>query len=60
MAKRGKENKKWLIMKNIDSTAMAEVAKVLSIIDFEVKHNWAISNANINITRDLRLAGIKK
>lgn len=35
VAKKGEENKQILVMKNADKTTMAEVAKVLSIIDFE-------------------------
>lgn len=39
---------------------MAEVAKVLNIINLGNKYSWAISNADINATGDLRLTGIKK
>ena len=39
MAKRDGENKKLLAMENVDKTAMAEVAKVLSAIDLGNKHS---------------------
>ncbi len=60
VAKNGGENKEMLAMKNIDITAMVEVVKVLDAIDLRSKHNQAISNADIDATRDLRLIGIKK
>lgn len=31
-----------------------------SIIDFKSKHNWVISNIDIDIARDLELISIKK
>ena len=43
-AKRDGENKKLLSIKNLDKSAMAEVAKVLSTIDLDNKHNWAMNN----------------
>ncbi len=45
---------------NIDKTAMVEVAKVLTAIDLESKHSWAINNADIDIARDQGLINIKK
>ena len=60
VAERGRENKKLLTMGNVDKTAMAEVAKVSSAIDLGNKHSWAISNADMDATRDLGLIGIKK
>ena len=60
VAKKDGEIKELLAMKNIDKTAMAEVAKVLSVIDLRNKHNWAINNANIDVAGDLGLTSIKK
>ena len=54
------ENKKLLAIKYIDKTAMVEMAKVSSTIDFVNKHSWAISNADIDVVGDLELIGIKK
>ncbi len=47
-------------MENADKTAIAEVAKVLSAIDLRSKYSQAISNADIDVTEDLGLTGIKK
>ena len=60
VAEKGKKNKELLAIENIDKTAMAEVTKVLSIIDLRSKHNKAISNADIDVAEDLSLIGIKK
>ena len=47
-------------MKNIDKTAMAELAKILNAINLGSKHSWAISNADMDATRNLGLISIKK
>lgn len=60
VAKKNKENKKLLALKNADKTAIVEVAKVLNSIDLSNEHSWVISNADINIARDLKLIDIKK
>lgn len=39
---------------------MAEIAKVLTLIDLSNKYSQRISNAEFDITRDLRLIGIEK
>ena len=39
MAKRDRENKKLLIIENIDKTTMAKVAKVSSTINLKSKHS---------------------
>ncbi len=57
VAKRGGE---LLAMGKIDKTAIAKGTKVLSAIDLGSKHNWAISNDDIDATEDLGLTGIKK
>ena len=60
MVEKNRENKELLAIKNANKTIMAKVTKVLSAIDFESKYNWAISNADIDIVKNLRLIGIKK
>ena len=60
LAKKNRNNEGPLAIKNIDKIAMAEVAKMLSAIDFDHKYSWAISNGNIIATKNLRLTGIKK
>ncbi len=60
-AERGRKNEGQLAMENLlDKTAMAEVAKVSSVIDLGSKYSWAISDADIDVARDLGLTGIKK
>lgn len=54
MAKKGKENKKLLIMQDANKTGMAKFGKVSNTIDLGNKHSWAISNDNIDIAGDLR------
>ena len=58
--KRGKKNRRPLIIGNVYKTIIAKVTKVLSTINLGNKYNWAISNANIDITGDLRLININK
>ncbi len=57
VAERGRE---LLAMENADKTAIAEVAKMSSAIDLGSKHSWAISNADMDVARDLGLTSIKK
>ncbi len=42
-----------------DTTAPAEVAQVLSLVDLTKRYNWAISNANLDIAKKLGLTNIK-
>ncbi len=51
---------KLLAIENEEKTVIAEVAKVSSAINLGSKHSWAISNADIDAARDLRLTSIKK
>lgn len=48
------------VIENVNKTTIAEVAKVSSAIDLGNKHSWVISNANIDITKDLGLTGMQK
>lgn len=41
-------------------TAIVEIPKILSIIDFNSKYNKAISNGYIDTARNLGLISIKK
>ena len=59
-ATRGRENEGLLAMENTGKTTITDVAKVLSIINLGNKYSWAISNANIDAARDLKLTRIKK
>lgn len=60
VTEKSRENKKLLAIENIDKTIMVEVTKVLSAINLRSKHNWAISNVDIDVARDLRLIYIQK
>ena len=60
VAEKGKKNRKLLAMKNVDKTTMAKIAKVSSAMDLGSKYCWAINNADIDVTRDQGLIGIKK
>ena len=42
------------------TTALAEVAQALGLIDLAGKYMWAISNANLEPAKILGLTGIKK
>lgn len=53
LAKKGKNNEKLLPIKNVKKTAIAEVAEVLNTINLNSKHSQAISNSNIDATKDL-------
>ncbi len=60
MIEKGEKNKELLVMENVEKTAIAEVIKVSSTIDLGSKHSWAMSNADMDAVRDLRLISIKK
>ncbi len=49
-----------LVMENANKTAITKFAKVSSAIDLRNKHSWAISNADMDVARDLGLTSIKK
>ena len=56
---RTKEKEK-LLKSIMETTALAEMAQVLSLIDLAKKYIWAISNIDIDTAKKLRLTGIKK
>ncbi len=43
-----------------DTTALAEVAWVSSPVDLAGRYNWAMSNADLDIAKELGLTSIKK
>lgn len=59
-AKKCGKNRGLLAIENANKIVIAKVAKILSVINFDNKYNWAINNANIDIAEDLKLTGIKK
>lgn len=59
LAKKGRNNKELLIIKNIVEILIVKVVKMLNIINFYAKHGWFISNGDINIAKILELTSIK-
>ena len=59
VAERGRENGELLVIKNMDKTVIAEVAKVSSAIKLGHKYSQAISNADIDVAGNLGLIDIK-
>lgn len=55
-----KRDRELLVIENTNKTVIAEVAKLLSIIDLESKYSQAINNIDMDTVGDLRLTGIKK
>ena len=43
-----------------DTTAPAEMARVSSLVDLADRYNWVISNADLDIIKELGLTSIKK
>lgn len=60
VTKKRKKYKELLDIETTYITGMAEVAKVLTVIDLYSQYSWAISNADINIVGDLKLTEIEK
>ena len=60
VVEKNRENKKLLVIENVDKTVIPKVAKVLSVINLENKRSWVISNIDIDIAGDLKLICIKK
>lgn len=44
----------------VDKAAMAKVTSVSTTIDIDGKYGWAINNADMDATKDLKPTGIKK
>ena len=60
VAEKDRENRKSLVMENVDKITMAEVVKVSNAIDLGNKYSWIISNGDIDVAGDLKLTDIKK
>lgn len=56
--KKAKDQK--LSKRFLDTTTLAEVAQVLSLVDFAWIYIWAISNVNMDIAKKLGLIEVKK
>lgn len=55
VAKRSRKNKNQLAIQNLlDKTTITKVSKVSSVIKFNNKYSWAISNIELDIARDLK------
>ncbi len=56
-----KARKEKMLSENIvNMTAPMKVARVLSLIDFAESYNWAMSDADLDVAKELKLTGIKK
>ena len=60
LVEKNRDNEELLVIENVNKTAIAEVVKVLSIINLDNKHGLAISNDDMDATEYLRLIGIEK
>ena len=60
ISKKTQKKERQLVVRNTDKIAQIEVAKTSSLIDFDGKYMWAISNVDIDATRNLGLTDIKK
>ena len=58
ISKKALEKEDQLVMRNIDKTTLAEIKKISRPIDLDGKYIWAISNVDIDATRDLGLTAI--
>lgn len=52
--------KKKLSKSIIDTTAQAKLAWTLSLVDLARRYKWAMSNVNLDVTKELGLTGIQK
>lgn len=48
LIKRNRNNKRLLIIKNIDKIIILKISKILSFNNFNNKYNYIIKNNNIN------------
>ena len=56
-----KARKEEILSESIaNMTAPAEMAQVLSLIDFAGRYNWVMSDVDLDIAKELGLTGIKK
>lgn len=50
IAEKNRKNRRLLVIKNKNKTAIMEITKEMSVIDFGNKYNWVINNTNIDTT----------
>lgn len=61
VAEKGRENQEpFMVMENVDKTAMMEISKVSSAIHFGSKYSWTIGNADMHTARELESTSIEK
>ena len=60
VTKKGRENRRPMVIENTNKTAKAKVAKVLNAIDLDNKYNQIINNIDINTAGNLELTSTKK
>lgn len=57
--KKSRKNKGKSLEENVDKIVLRKFIKTSSLIDFYGKYIWAISNINIDTTKDIMLIDIK-
>lgn len=60
ISKKAQKKKRRLVMGNTDKITLTKITKTLSLIDFDSKYIWIISNVDNDVARDLKLTDIKK
>ena len=60
ISKKALKKERQLVVRNADKIALAKVRRMSSPMDLDCKYIWAISNIDIDATRDLGLTSIKK
>ena len=55
-----KVREKKLLESPMNKTALAEVAWAFSPVNLTQRYGWAISNIDIDATKELELTGVKK
>lgn len=53
LAKKSKDKEKPLAIKNIDKIAIAKIIKLSSVINFNNKYSWVISNGDIDVIKKI-------
>lgn len=57
---KGREKEEEFVEGNTDIIALTKIVKMSSIVNLNSRYIWAISNVNINATKNLELINIKK
>lgn len=53
LAKKSKDKERPLAIKNIDKIVIAKIIKLSSVINFNNKYSWVISNGDIDVIKKI-------